>query len=537
MEPSPYTIDRYELLEELGRGGMAQVFRARDTRMQREVAVKLLPREYLHDANFKARFEREAQTIAALEHPAIVPIHDYGEHEGQPYLVMRFMAGGSLADLIRKGRMSVPESAAVLGRIADALDYAHQRGVVHRDLKPANVMFDQAGHAYLSDFGIARLADATVTLTKSGVFIGTPAYMSPEQIQGDLELDGRSDVYALGIILFEMLSGQQPYSADTPAKVMMKHVLDPVPRLRDLDPELLPDANRIIKRALAKDREERYAAASELARVVAELAGGAGAGAVDAAVPSARLDGADLPAARPSQPKMPLTARARPAQLLRSLPAVAWIALGVLALGTIGTGSALALGAFGRQTPTPVPTVVSSRESATRTPSPAPSLTPSLTPAPSHSPTSGPVWGTIEQDAACRTGPGTEYDVAGYLTQGQAALTFGVDPLGEWWWIQYPSGSLSCWVSGLLVSFAGGTPTLPVLTPGPTPTPTVRVTQAPPSGSGSSPSPTPTRTKTPPPPPPPPPNTECPEVFEPARPAARSLPKSAAHMAPIPECP
>lgn len=517
MDLSVRMIDRYELLEELGRGGMAQVYRARDTRIQRQVAIKLLPREYMHDANFKARFEREAQTIAALEHPAIVPIHDYGEHEGQPYLVMRYMAGGSLADLIRKGPMSVYEAATVLGRIGSALDYAHGRGVVHRDLKPANVMFDEAGHAYLSDFGIARLADATVTLTKSGVFIGTPAYMSPEQIQGDLELDGRSDVYALGIILFEMLSGQQPYSADTPAKVMMKHVLDPVPQFRDLDPELLPDANRIVEHALAKDREERYSAALELAGEVAALAGESAADTVHAAVPAARLTGAGVPDA------------ARPMRIFGSVPAATWIVLGVLALGTIGTGSALALGAIGWQAPTPDEAIAVAVDTATHTPSPPPTGTPTRTPTPQHSPTDGPEWATVEQDAACRTGPGTEYDIAGYLTAGQAALSFGVDPLGEWWWIQYPSGSLSCWVSGLLVSFAGGTPDLPVLTPEPTPTATLHFTSEPPSGSGSGSGPTPTRTNTPKPPPDPPTPTDTPDCPEEQ---LNSSPKLAAFMSP-----
>lgn len=219
-------IARYEVFEQLGRGGMAAVYRARDPRFKRQVAIKLLPREFLHDPNFKARFVREAQTVARLEHPAIVPVHDFGEHEGQPYLVMRHMGGGSLADWIERGPLRVEEAAAVIMRVAAALDYAHGRGVIHRDLKPGNILFDEAGHAYLADFGIAQLAEATLALTKSGVYIGTPAYMSPEQVRGDLELDGRSDVYALGIILFEMLTGRQPYTADTPAKLMMKHVLD-----------------------------------------------------------------------------------------------------------------------------------------------------------------------------------------------------------------------------------------------------------------------------------------------------------------------
>ena len=196
-------IGRYEILEQLGRGGMATVYRARDPRFEREVAIKLLPREFMHDPNFKARFVREAQTVARLEHPAIVPVHDFGEYEGQLYLVMRHMSGGSLADLIETGGLGLEQAAAVVLRVAAGLDYAHARGVIHRDLKPGNVLFDETGHAYLADFGIARLVEATLELTRSGVYIGTPAYMSPEQVRGDLELDGRSDVYALGIILFD----------------------------------------------------------------------------------------------------------------------------------------------------------------------------------------------------------------------------------------------------------------------------------------------------------------------------------------------
>ena len=266
-------IGRYEFLEQLGRGGMATVYRARDPRFEREVAIKLLPREFMHDPNFKARFVREAQTVARLEHPAIVPVHDFGEYEGQLYLVMRHMSGGSLADLIETGGLGLEQAAAVVLRVAAALDYAHARGVIHRDLKPGNVLFDETGHAYLADFGIARLVEATLELTRSGVYIGTPAYMSPEQVRGDLELDGRSDVYALGIILFEMLTAKQPYTADTPTKLMMKHVLEPVPHLRDLDPTQLPAADQIVAQAMAKDREERFASPAELAEAFVVLFG------------------------------------------------------------------------------------------------------------------------------------------------------------------------------------------------------------------------------------------------------------------------
>jgi len=266
-------LGRYQIIEELGRGGMATVFYAHDPRFKRDVAIKVLPREFLHDPTFSARFEREAQIIAALEHPSIVPVYDYGEEDGQPYLVMRFMSGGALSDRIEKGRLSVDEAARILGRIGPALDYAHSQKVIHRDLKPGNILFDSMESPYLADFGIAKLTETTSALTGTSGIIGTPAYMSPEQVHGEKDLDGRADIYALGVVLFEMLTGEQPYQAETPAKLMMKHVLEPVPSVRKVKPELAPQCETIITHALAKERDERYATATGMASDLEALAG------------------------------------------------------------------------------------------------------------------------------------------------------------------------------------------------------------------------------------------------------------------------
>jgi serine/threonine-protein kinase len=168
-------LGRYEIISELGIGGMATVYHARDPRFQREVAVKVLPREFMHDPQFSARFEREATTIAALEHPNIIPVYDYGEEDGQPYLVMRFLPGGSLADKLKAGSLELEEAEKVLQRIGAALDYAHSKGVVHRDLKPGNILFDDVGRAFLTDFGIARITEASAALTGTSTVIGTPA--------------------------------------------------------------------------------------------------------------------------------------------------------------------------------------------------------------------------------------------------------------------------------------------------------------------------------------------------------------------------
>ncbi len=260
----PKKCGRYTIKERLGRGGMASVYLAHDPRFEREVAIKILPQEVADDDTFRQRFEREARAIAALEHPAIVPVYDFAEENGQPYIVMRLMKGGSLAERIKNGPLSLLEAGRILERLAQALDAAHQRGIIHRDLKPGNILFDEYDNAYLSDFGIAHIAGSGSTLTGTGV-IGTPAYMSPEQVQGGEKVDARSDVYSLGIILYQMLTGQAPYQADTPARVMMAHILDTPTSILSLQPDLPPECEPIIQKALAKDREERYESAGALA--------------------------------------------------------------------------------------------------------------------------------------------------------------------------------------------------------------------------------------------------------------------------------
>ncbi|MCL4265580.1 MAG: serine/threonine protein kinase [Anaerolineae bacterium] len=263
---STQTFGRYEIKREIGRGGMATVYLAYDPRFRREVALKAMPHQFTHDPMFRTRFEREAQTIAALEHPAIVPVHDFGEENGQPFIVMRYMSGGSLSDRLKQGRLSLVAAEAVLTRIASALDRAHGIGVVHRDLKPGNILFDQYGDAYLADFGIAKIAEATAALTGSGL-VGTPSYMSPEQVKGE-EVDGRSDIYSLGIILYEMLSGAQPYQATTPWGILSKHVNAPIPHILEQTADLPPQLDTIVTRALAKEATDRFQTASELASAV-----------------------------------------------------------------------------------------------------------------------------------------------------------------------------------------------------------------------------------------------------------------------------
>lgn len=263
-------IGRYVIQKELGRGGMATVYLAVDPHFQRQVAVKMLPQQFSRDAGFRARFEQEARTIARLEHPAIVPVYDFGQEKDQLFLVMRYMPGGSLLERVTQEPLSLFAAAKVARRIASALDDVHRRSIIHRDLKPDNILFDLRDNAYLSDFGIVKLAQSALTVADQ-TFMGTPAYMSPEQARGTIEIDSRSDVYSLGVILFEMLTGQLPFQADTPVGMALMHVADPIPQIRQIKGDLPPNTQVIIDRALAKARVDRYATAGELAQDLVAL--------------------------------------------------------------------------------------------------------------------------------------------------------------------------------------------------------------------------------------------------------------------------
>jgi len=254
----------YRIINQIGQGGMASVYKAYQPSMDRNVAIKVLPSQLAESREFVKRFQQEAHIIARLEHPHILPVFDYGESDGTAYFVMRYLEAGTLKDRMQEGRpLPLNEIDRIFTQLADALSYAHSHGVVHRDLKPANALVDSQGNLFLTDFGIAKLLEsASPRLTQTDAIMGTPAYISPEQAQAQT-VDQRSDIYSLGIILYEMVTGRVPFVADTPLAVILKHVTDPLP-LPSLIKTDIPEAvEQVILKALAKDPQDRFATASE----------------------------------------------------------------------------------------------------------------------------------------------------------------------------------------------------------------------------------------------------------------------------------
>jgi len=347
----PDKIGRYKIKSELGHGGMATVYRAHDPSSNREVAIKVLPPEMLHNLVTRARFKRELKLIASLEHPAIVPVYDVGEDNDQPFFVMRYMSGGSLAAMIKRERFSLSDAALIIERLASALDHAHSKGIIHRDIKPDNVLFDAGNNPYLSDFGVAKFTETAVSATGHDV-MGTPAYISPEQARGE-NVDHRADIYGLGAILYEMLTGKRPYPGETVIGVAVQHVNDPIPDILKVRPDLPVELDAIIKTAMAKDRQERYNTALEFALALNKATFGE-----ERTIPNLAtlVDRQSAPAS--------------------SLRWTSWIVLGIFLLATIGGWLALR-----GQLPFPI-TAISTPSTGVIPASPTTEPTMTLTPVP-----------------------------------------------------------------------------------------------------------------------------------------------------------
>ncbi len=257
-------VGAYRIVEQLGSGGMATVFKAYHPALDRYVAIKVVHPVFKGNPYFLARFQREARVVAKLDHANIVPVYDFNEHEGSPYLVMRFIEGETLKARLDRGRLSLSEIFHVIRPMGDALGYAHDQGVLHRDIKPSNVLLRQDRTVFLSDFGLARIMEAGESSLTRDAMIGTPHYIAPEQALGQSDLDARTDIYSFGVVLYELFVGRVPFQADTPYAVIHDHIYSPLPLPTTINPNLPPALEQVLLKALAKNPDDRYSTAAEM---------------------------------------------------------------------------------------------------------------------------------------------------------------------------------------------------------------------------------------------------------------------------------
>ncbi len=261
-------VGRYRITEQLGQGGMATVYRAFDANLDRDVAIKVMHQAFKEDPNFLARFKREAQIIAKLRHAHIVTIHEFDQHKEQPYLVMEFIKGETLKARLTRSAYTLEDTVTLMRAVADALTYAHDQGVLHRDIKPSNIMLDEQSTPYLTDFGLARMVQAGESTLSKDMMLGTPQYISPEQAQGIRDLGPATDIYSLGIVLYQLLVGRVPFSADTPYAIIHDHIYKPLPLPSEVNPSIPPAVERVLLKTLAKEPADRFQSATDMAQAL-----------------------------------------------------------------------------------------------------------------------------------------------------------------------------------------------------------------------------------------------------------------------------
>lgn len=292
-------VGPYQIIEQLGQGGMATVYKAYHENLDRHVAIKVLHPALKQTEGFMQRFEREAKLIAKLEHPHIVPIYDSDEHNGNPYLVMRFIEGETLKSRMKKGPLSMPRIVSIITSVGSALEYAHQHEVLHRDIKPSNVMLTEDNKVFLTDFGLARIAQSGESTISKDMMIGTPQYISPEQAKGE-PVDAGTDIYSLGVVIYELMVGQVPYSADTPYAIIHDHIFSPLPMPRDVNPQVPEAVERFLLKVLAKQRSDRYATVGEMVDAFTKAVEEAGEEEIERSLSVAASNITPVPVAKPS---------------------------------------------------------------------------------------------------------------------------------------------------------------------------------------------------------------------------------------------
>jgi serine/threonine protein kinase/Tfp pilus assembly protein PilF len=258
------TVGPYRITGQIGQGGMATVYQAYHANLDRYVALKVLHPAFKEDPTFLERFKREARIVARLEHPHIVPVYDFADFEGQPYLIMKFIEGETLKARLKRQPLALDETLHILATVASALTYAHDQGILHRDIKPSNIMLDQHGTPYIADFGLARIAQAGESTMSQDMMLGTPQYISPEQAKGVHDLGPGTDIYSLGVVIYELTVGRVPFNADTPYAIVHDHIYKPLPLPSKVNPAVPLSVERVLLRALAKEPEARYQSAVEM---------------------------------------------------------------------------------------------------------------------------------------------------------------------------------------------------------------------------------------------------------------------------------
>jgi Tfp pilus assembly protein PilF/predicted Ser/Thr protein kinase len=336
-------VGPYRITKQLGVGGMATVWKAYHPALDRYVAIKVLHPSFKEDPQFTARFQREAKIVAKLIHPHIVPIYDFSEHEGMSYLVMRYIDGRTLKAILREGPLPLNKVMDILEPAGQALAYAHDQGVLHRDIKPSNFILNSEGEVFLTDFGLARMAETGDSTLSRDMLVGTPQYISPEQARGET-LDARTDIYSLGVVLFEMLTGKVPYDADTPYAVIHDHIFSPLPLPTEFKPDIPGPVERVVLKALAKDRTDRFEDVGRMVSALEDALAGEPIAidprqslpeeSAESVIPAAEVVQEPSPAEETGEPEPAVRSRGRSRRLIAVI-AVLGILLGVCVCGSL----------------------------------------------------------------------------------------------------------------------------------------------------------------------------------------------------------